>query len=428
MRDNVFPPGLRGYVATEQLGQNNRAQNLGMLAQLMQMQGQMQDRQLQQQMMPLKLQGMLAELEAQKEKAAHAQDKRAFFSPQNQQQYMEGGRPEIALPDDMQGPRQAAEPGQMNFDRFLQDAATRGHVNPETYANHLGQRENARAKIESDAQAKMFQLQQQKWQIENQIQNQNLNREQKAELAARSEALDVKLKQMSIDNSQALARFAVANRAPQAPSPLESVIGPDGKPILVNRADAVGRTPAPRNTDASGAPRLSPTAQKEVFEADDSVQAAQSAIQALTQAKGLNDKAMGFMGAGAAAKVGTLLPENMRPATVDATNELDNLVTNSAVPQLKMIFGGNPTEGERKILMDIAGSSSASPSVRKGIFDRAIAAAEKRAQFNAQKAQQLRGGTYFTPQGGGAPQAAPQAVPSAAPTVRKYNPATGKIE
>jgi hypothetical protein len=414
MRDNVFPPGLRGYVATEQLGQNNRAQNLGMLAQLMQMQGQMQDRQLQQQMMPLKLQGMLAELEAQKEKAAHAQDKRAFFSPQNQQQYMEGGRPEIALPDDMQGPRQAAEPGQMNFDRFLQDAATRGHVNPETYANHLGQRENARAKIESDAQAKMFQLQQQKWQIENQIQNQNLNREQKAELAARSEALDVKLKQMSIDNSQALARFAVANRAPQAPSPLESVIGPDGKPILVNRADAVGRTPAPRNTDASGAPRLSPTAQKEVFEADDNVQGAEAAIGNLKQAADLNKKAWGFLGAGKVAAVGTLLPEKTRQSLgVDDTNNFDNLITNSVLPQLRATFGGNPTEGERKILVDVAGASSASPSVREKIIERAITAAETRKRFNAQKGQQLRGGTYFTPQGGGQAPSAPAAAPTA---------------
>jgi hypothetical protein len=415
--DNTLPPGLDSYVLSGQIRQQKQAQQLGMLSQLMQMQGQMQDRQLQQQMMPLKLQGMLAEIEAQKEKAAHAQDKRAFFSPQNQQQYMEGGRPEIALPDDMQGPRQAAEPGQMNMGRFMQDAAARNFIPPETYFNHQQQRENQRLQIETNAQAKMFQLEQRKWQIEQEINNQNLNREQKAERARERDALDVQLKQMSIDNSRALAQVAVANRAPAAAPPVTPVTIADpndpNKTLIVDGRTRQVIGAGPKATDAgkvgAGGVRLSPTAQKEVFEADDSVQAAQSAIQALTQAKGLNDKAMGFMGAGAAAKVGTLLPESMRPATVDATNELDNLVTNSAVPQLKMIFGGNPTEGERKILMDIAGSSSASPSVRRGIFDRAIAAAEKRAQFNAQKAQQLRGGTYFTPQGGGQAPAAPSA-------------------
>jgi hypothetical protein len=433
MRDNVFPPGLRGYVATEQLGQNNRAQNLGMLAQLMQMQGQMQDRQLQQQMMPLKLQGMLAELEAQKEKAAHAQDKRAFFSPQNQQQYMEGGRPEIALPDDMQGPRQAAEPGQMNFDRFLQDAATRGHVNPETYANHLGQRENARAKIESDAQAKMFQLQQQKWQIEQTINNQNLNREQKAELAAQRAALDVQLKQMSIDNSRALAQFAVANRAPAAAPPVTPVTIADpndpNKTLIVDGRTKQVIGAGPKATDAgkvgAGGVRLSPTAQKEVFEADDAVAGGTQAIENLQKASEINKNAWGFWGAGAASKVGTLLPEGARKNLgVDVTRDFDNLIQGSALPQLKQIFAGNPTEGERKILLELAGSSNESPEVRTKILERAITAAQRRVKLHADRGQQLRGGTYFTPQGGGQ---APSA-PAAAPTVRKYNPATGRIE
>jgi hypothetical protein len=436
MRDNVFPPGLRGYVAAEQLGQNNRVQNLGMLAQLMQMQGQMQDRQLQQQMMPLKLQGMLAELEAQKEKAAQAQDKRAFFSPQNQQQYMEGGRPEFALPDDMQGPRQAAEPGQMNMGLFMRDAAARNFIPPETYYNHQQQNENRRLQMESNEQQKMFQLQQAQWQVEQRLQDKALDRQSREQLAQQSNQLRAEIAQMGIQGRQDAVRLAASLRQPPAAPPVTPVTIEDpndpNKTLIVDGRTRQVIGAGPKATEAgkvaAGGVRLSPTAQKEVFEADDSVQAAQAAVQALTQAKGINDKAMGFLGAGTVAQVGTLLPENMRPAKVDATNELDNLVTNSALPQLRAIFAGNPTEGERKILLDIAGSSSASPSVRKGIFDRAIAAAERRGQFNAQKAQQLRGGTYFAPQGGGAPQAAPQAVPSAAPTVRKYNPATGKIE
>jgi hypothetical protein len=170
--------------------------------------------------------------------------------------------------------------------------------------------------------------------------------------------------------------------------------------------------------------KLSPTEKKEIFDADDTVAAGQEAVRSLQGALQLNDKAWGFMGAGVVSDVGTLLPESVRPKGVDATQELDNLVMGSAVPQLKAIFGGNPTEGERKVLMELAGSSSKNPSVRKGIYERAMAAAARRMQLNAQRAQELRGGTYFTPQGGQTPVEAP----AQAPAVRKYNPATGKIE
>jgi hypothetical protein len=42
------------------------------------------------------------------------------------------------------------------------------------------------------------------------------------------------------------------------------------------------------------------------------------------------------------------------PAYV-ATEELDKTVIGSALTQMKTIFGANPTEGERKILLDMQG-------------------------------------------------------------------------
>jgi hypothetical protein len=373
---NRLPPGLSGFVQGRQLNQQQGAQQLGMLAQLMNIQGQQQDRALQQQMMPLKMQGMLAELEERKARAQEATDKRAFFSPQNTQQY-------------------AGEGGQMNFDKFLQDAASRGFVNPETYANHQSQRALQGQQITAAHEARMAQLRATIEDRRQRAEDRTLSREQQATLRREAMALQQQLAQMNLQGRQDMARLTASLRQ-QAPG---------------------------------GGVKLSPTAQKEVFEADDTIQASQSAIQALQQAQALNDQAMGFAGAGLVAKAGTLLPEGMRPKTVDATNELDNLVTNSAVPQLKAIFGGNPTEGERKVLLEIAGSSSANPSVRKGIFERAIAMAQRRMQFNAQKAQSLRSGTYFTEGApAAAPVAAPAATPVAPPKVRKYNPATGKIE
>jgi hypothetical protein len=47
--------------------------------------------------------------------------------------------------------------------------------------------------------------------------------------------------------------------------------------------------------------------------------------------------------------------------------------------------------------------------VRQKIYDRAIAAMEKRQEFNRQRADALRGGTYYKP-----PKGAPGATPAPA--------------
>ena len=69
------------------------------------------------------------------------------------------------------------------------------------------------------------------------------------------------------------------------------------------------------------------------------------------------------------------------------------------LPQLKSIFGSNPTEGERGIIMELQGSSSLPIKTRNSVIARAKQAAQRRLQFNEQKAKQLREGTYFGTEG-----------------------------
>jgi hypothetical protein len=126
---------------------------------------------------------------------------------------------------------------------------------------------------------------------------------------------------------------------------------------------------------------------------------ATAALSLFQQARQLNDKAMGFTGAGALASAGSILPEMIRPEAVDATQNLDNILQTAALPQLKAIFGGMPTEGERKILLDVQGSSSKPPAVRKEIFDRAERAIQARLKFGSEKVKRLREGTYFSGEG-----------------------------
>lgn len=53
---------------------------------------------------------------------------------------------------------------------------------------------------------------------------------------------------------------------------------------------------------------------------------------------------------------------------VVATEELNNLLSGKALESLKTTFGGNPTEGERAILLSIQGLDAASPESRRRII------------------------------------------------------------
>ncbi|WP_336802505.1 hypothetical protein [Kaistia sp. MMO-174] len=132
---------------------------------------------------------------------------------------------------------------------------------------------------------------------------------------------------------------------------------------------------------------------KAVLEADENAQAGQGVINALTRAKDLNDQAYSGWAAGPRGYVSSLWGSEAG----QATQELDNVVTAQALDQLKSTFGAAPTEGERKILLDIQGSVNQAPEVRKRIYDRAIAAAQRRIDFNRKQAAALRSGQYYSP-------------------------------
>lgn len=148
--------------------------------------------------------------------------------------------------------------------------------------------------------------------------------------------------------------------------------------------------------------------------ADDAVLGNKAAIDSLSRAKELSKKAFAGPMAGARGYAASFLGETSDTGKGGiATENLTNEVMTNALGQLKTIFGGNPTEGERKILLDLQGSVSKPDNVRQAIFDRAIAAAQKRLEFNQQRADQLRGGSYYKPGQGGPQKPAAQATPAA---------------
>lgn len=151
---------------------------------------------------------------------------------------------------------------------------------------------------------------------------------------------------------------------------------------------------------------LTTTDKKAILEADDAISTNKSAIGLLDQAMSINDKANSGWFTGSRATLGNNLPDWAVPDAVSspessaATTEYDNLVQQGALSQLKTIFGGNPTEGERAILLDLQASSSKPPEIRKKILQRAKELANNRLALNQQRADQLRGGDFYKPQGG----------------------------
>jgi hypothetical protein len=136
-----------------------------------------------------------------------------------------------------------------------------------------------------------------------------------------------------------------------------------------------------------------------IREADDMAFASQNAIGQLRQAIELNEKAGSGMFAGAQAVAARNDPTGLifDQEQGKATTEFTNLVLNQALGSLKAIFGGNPTEGERAILLDLQASVDKSPAERRSILERAISMAERKMQYNQDRARELRGGTYYQP-------------------------------
>lgn len=145
---------------------------------------------------------------------------------------------------------------------------------------------------------------------------------------------------------------------------------------------------------------LTATDKKAILEADEMVLSNTAAIDSLKRATALSKDAFTGPMAGARGYAASFLGKDSDWGKSGiATEGLKNEVESNALSQLKAIFGGAPTEGERKILLDLQGSASKSPEVREEIYKRAMVAAERRLEFNRKRAEELRGGNFYKPAG-----------------------------
>ena len=193
--------------------------------------------------------------------------------------------------------------------------------------------------------------------------------------------------------------------------PIPGVPVKSGYSAPVGRAKSVTSTKPPKP--------LSPTEFKELSETEDTLGSSRNALSAIEKALQVNPLAYSGITANVLAKAQSEFGGSPR---ADATIEMDNLIQNQALSSMKSIFGGNPTEGERKILLDLQASATKTPKQREEILRRAKAATEARIAGMQGKAQAIRAREY------GTSSYQPVAKPAAQPKIKRYNPATGRIE
>lgn len=216
--------------------------------------------------------------------------------------------------------------------------------------------------------------------------------------------------------AQAAEKFGIPQGTPEFKAYVLTGKMPEGNTTIQNQTDqrraaaqANGLTPdnpAYNSYVLTGkmpredAQPLTATDKKAVLEADEMVQNTQNVITNLSKAKELSKAAFAGPMADKRGYAASFLGESSDIGKAGiATTDLNNLVSANALSQLKTIFGGNPTEGERKILLDIQGSAGQPDAVRQKIYDRAIEAANRRMAFSKQRADELRGGQFYKPQG-----------------------------
>jgi hypothetical protein len=166
--------------------------------------------------------------------------------------------------------------------------------------------------------------------------------------------------------------------------------------------------------------KLSATEQKQIFDVEEVITSGKGSISAMQQALQLNDQAYEGSLSGARKMLGQAFASD--DPTYVATESLDNLITKGALESLRATFGGNPTEGERKILLELQASSSKPKAVREQVYRRAIEMAQKRMDLESKRLLGLKSGEYGVVQGSGS-----IAAPAGAKRL-KFNPKTGKIE
>jgi len=144
--------------------------------------------------------------------------------------------------------------------------------------------------------------------------------------------------------------------------------------------------------------KLTTDDRKAIRESQAAISAGKTLLVNLKKAIDINEKAYSGFGAGVRRSIGRNLPIVGDSEGVKATTELENLMGKNALSQLKIIFGGSPTEGERALLLELEGALSMSAGERKIIFENAMAAAVRKLKEHEEIIKETKSGSMHKAQ------------------------------
>jgi hypothetical protein len=182
------------------------------------------------------------------------------------------------------------------------------------------------------------------------------------------------------------AQFVPPGQTSPVIAPVDARTGQAGKPF----------GGAPPRADASD--RVSPTLQKKLIEIAESADAGAIAISQLDEALKYSPQAYSGYYATQRATARSNLPGGGDPSA-DATIQYDNIIRSQALESLKATFGAMPTEGERKVLIELQASADKTHGQRVEIIQRAQKLAKDRIDRDMKIADDIRAGKYSTLQG-----------------------------
>lgn len=152
-----------------------------------------------------------------------------------------------------------------------------------------------------------------------------------------------------------------------------------------------------QSVGANGQPvrQLAANERAKLFEIQEQQNADISVVQTLDKMMKLVDNS--YSGVAASGRAKGLSNIGLGGERADNTVLYDNLATSQALAQLKATFGAAPTEGERKILMDIQASANKTPMQKKQIIAQAFRAVQARQAYREKLANGIRTGQYIVP-------------------------------
>lgn len=192
-------------------------------------------------------------------------------------------------------------------------------------------------------------------------------------------------------NAQAIAWYNSENKANT------DAVNAETNRIKANKAGAVAG-----GVDANGKPvarKLEANERTKLFELQEQIDADIGVGESLKRLDSLSDLAYSGAGASFRGTAMSRIPGGGNNERANATVLSENITIELALKQLKSTFGAAPTEGERKILMDLQASVDKSPVQKKQIIAAAMRAVAERVRYRKKQQEAIRTGSYAMPKG-----------------------------